>query len=54
MLVSLDERNRVKRENRSENIRMTRVNIKEQREVILVYILQKSNIGQKRLENMLE
>lgn len=29
MLVSLDERNRVKRENRSENIRMTRVNIKD-------------------------
>lgn len=54
MLVSLDKENRVKRENRSENIRMTRVNIKEQREVILVYILQKSNIGQKRLENMLE
>lgn len=34
MLVSLDERNRVKRENSSENIRMTSVNIKEQREVI--------------------
>lgn len=29
MLVSLDERNRVKRENRSENVRMIRVNIKE-------------------------
>lgn len=39
MLVSLDERNRVKRENSRENIRITRVNIKEHREVILVYIL---------------
>lgn len=29
MLVSLDKENRVKRENRSENIRMIRVNIKE-------------------------
>lgn len=47
MLVSLDKENRVKRENRSENIRMTRVNIKEQREGILVYILKKRNIGQK-------
>lgn len=37
MLVSLDKENRVKRENRSENIRMTRVNIKEQREGILVF-----------------
>lgn len=39
MLVSLDKRNRVKRENSRENIRIIRVNIKEYREVILVYIL---------------
>lgn len=39
MLVSLDKRNRVKRENSSENIRIIRVKIKEYREVILVYIL---------------
>lgn len=54
MLVSLDKENRVKRENRSENIRMTRVNIKEQREGILVYILKKRNIGQKIPKKMLQ